>query len=244
MSVPQSRPVNKSQSSLGAFARFLLAGLLWLVVGVLAGRYFFPEIKIEQVEKQVEVVKRITVPVDRVVERVVVKEVEKVVEVPAEKLVEKVVVREVLVPVPTLREQTLANVPKSDLAWGALKVGMTKAEVTELLGDPKQQITNEESIFWYYSGAKESDAFIRFKSGGIFGFDRVEYWAVPKPKAQPGPVKSVDLLDSAQKAKLAGNLALALALAQSAIELDPADQSARKTFAELRAEFLAAPLGR
>lgn len=178
MSVQQPRPVHASERSVGAFARFLLAGLLWLVIGVLAGRYFFPEIKIEQVEKPVEIIKRVEVPVDRVVERVVVKEVEKRVEVP----VEKIVIREVQVPAPTPQGQGNINQTKPASAWDSLKVGMTKSEVTDLLGEPNRVVAGEDIIYWYYSAQQSDFLFIRFKVAGFIGFDRVEYWMGPNQR--------------------------------------------------------------
>ena len=178
MSVQQPRPVHASERSVGAFARFLLAGLLWLVIGVLAGRYFFPEIKIEQVEKRVEIIKRVEVPVDRVVERVVIKEVEKRVEVP----VEKIVIREVQVPAPTAQGQGNINQAKASSAWDALKVGMTKSEVTDLLGEPNRVVAGEDIIYWYYSAQQSDFLFIRFKVAGFIGFDRVEYWMGPNQR--------------------------------------------------------------
>lgn len=179
MSVPQSRPVNTSQSSLGAFARFLFAGLLWLVIGVLAGRYFFPEIKIEQVEKRVEIIKRVEVPVDRVVERVVVKEVEKRVEVP----VEKIIYRDVPAPPSAPRSAEPTKVANPVSPWNSVKVGMTKSEVSELLGEPHKVVSRDDVIYWYYTDKQEDDLFIRFKVAGLFGFDRVEYWLGPGLRA-------------------------------------------------------------
>lgn len=175
MSVQQPRPVNPSERSFGAFARFLFAGLLWLVIGVLAGRYFFPEIKIEQVEKRVEVIKRVEVPVDRIVERVVVKEVEKRVEVPFE----KIVYREVPAPPSAPRNTEPSNVANPVSPWNSVKAGMTKSEVAELLGEPHKVVTRDDVIYWYYTDKQEDDLFIRFKVAGLFGFDRVEYWLGP-----------------------------------------------------------------
>ncbi len=108
MTVPQPRTVPLSDRASLGFARFLLVGLLWLVVGALAGRYLFPEVKVELVERRVEVEKRVEVPVERIVERVVIKEVEKRVEVP----VEKIVIREVQVPAPTPQGQGNINQTK------------------------------------------------------------------------------------------------------------------------------------
>lgn len=175
MSVLQPRPVHTSERSVGAFARFLFAGLLWLVIGAFAGRYLFPEIRIEQVEKQVEIIKRVEVPVDRIVERVVVKEVEKRVEVP----VEKIVYREVQVPPSAPRNAEPSKVANPVSPWNSVKAGMTKSEVSELLGEPRKVVSRDDFIYWYYTDKQEDDLFIRFKVAGLFGFDRVEYWLGP-----------------------------------------------------------------
>ena len=47
LSKPKDTPSSERPDS--GFGRFLFAGLLWLAVGVLAGRYLFPEVKIEVV---------------------------------------------------------------------------------------------------------------------------------------------------------------------------------------------------
>ncbi len=160
------------------FLRFLSVGLLWLMVGMLAGRYLFPEVKTEVLERRVEVEKRVEVPVDRIVERVVIKEVEKRVEVP----VEKIVIREVQVPAPTPQGQGNINQAKASSAWDALKVGMTKSEVTDLLGEPNRVVAGDDIIYWYYSAQQSDFLFIRFKVAGFIGFDRVEYWMGPNQR--------------------------------------------------------------
>jgi hypothetical protein len=184
MSVQQPRPVHASERSVGAFARFLLAGLLWLVIGVLAGRYFFPEIKIEQVEKRVEIIKRVEVPVDRVVERVVVKEVEKRVEVPV--VVERVVDRRVEVPVevvkytekpatmdsPTLKGDTPLD--RFQAVAASLKKGMTKDEVGALTGAPSETKEANDALYWFYLGnGGLKGGCIVFRSNGFFAPYRV-----------------------------------------------------------------------
>ncbi len=178
MSAQQPPPVYPSERRLGVFARFLFACLLWLVIGALAGRYLFPEVKVELVERRVEVEKRVEVPVERIVERVVIKEVEKRVEVP----VEKIVIREVQVPAPTPQGQGNINQTKPASAWDSLKVGMTKSEVTDLLGEPNRVVAGEDIIYWYYSAQQSDFFFIRFKVAGFIGFDRVEYWMGPNQR--------------------------------------------------------------
>jgi len=178
MTVSQSKaPPPSERASLG-FGRFLFAGLLWLAVGVLAGRYLFPEVKIEVVEHRVEVEKRVEVPVERIVERVVIKEVEKRIEVP----VEKIVIREVQVPAPMTRHPENKDVTKPASAWDSLKVGMTKSEVVSLLGEPYRVLDKDDVLYWYYSEKQSDFLIIRFKVAGLFGFDRVEHWIGPDPR--------------------------------------------------------------
>ncbi|MEY3852292.1 MAG: hypothetical protein RI910_1272, partial [Verrucomicrobiota bacterium] len=78
MTVSQSKAPPPSEGASLGFGRFLFAGLLWLAVGVLAGRYLFPEVKIEVVERRVEVEKRVEIPIEvtKYVDRVVEKRVE------------------------------------------------------------------------------------------------------------------------------------------------------------------------
>ena len=178
MSSPPYRQGDAEGKSASGFLRFMMLGLLWLVVGVLAGRYLYPEVRIETVERRVEVEKRVEVPVERVVERVVIKEVEKRVEVP----VEKIVIREVQVPAPTPQVPGIVNQAKATSAWDGLKAGMTKSEVTELLGEPNRVVTGEDFIYWYYSAQRSDFLFIRFKVAGFIGFDRVEYWMGPNQR--------------------------------------------------------------
>lgn len=184
MSVQQPLPVNPSKRSLGAFARFLFAGLLWLVIGVLVGRYFFPEIKIEQVEKRVEIIKRVEVPVDRIVERVVVKEVEKRVEVPV--VVERLVERRVEVPVEVVKYSekpaTIDSPPSKvktpldrfQAVAASLKKGMTKDEVGALTGAPSETKEANDALYWFYLGdAGLKGGCIVFRSNGFFAPYRV-----------------------------------------------------------------------
>jgi outer membrane protein assembly factor BamE (lipoprotein component of BamABCDE complex) len=109
---------------------------------------------------------------------VVIKEVEMRVEVP----VEKIVIREVQVPAPTPQGQGNINQTKPASAWDSLKVGMTKSEVTDLLGEPNRVVAGEDIIYWYYSAQQSDFFFIRFKVAGFIGFDRVEYWMGPNQR--------------------------------------------------------------
>jgi hypothetical protein len=118
------------------------AGLL--VVGLLAGRAFFP-LEIPKpfiVEKE----KRVEVPVERIIERKVpyevIKYVDRVVEKRVEIPVERVVEKRVEVPVERIVEKVVyrdrvgSGVPVGRQAWRSLRKGMSESEVRELLGGP------------------------------------------------------------------------------------------------------------
>jgi len=158
MTVPQPRTAPLSDRASLGFVRFLLVGLLWLVVGALAGRYLFPEVKVELVERRVEVEKRVEVPV------------------------EKIVIREVQVPAPVAKHPENNDVTKPASAWDSLKVGMTKSEVVSLLGEPYRVLDKDDVLYWYYSEKQSDFLIIRFKVAGLFGFDRVEHWIGPDPR--------------------------------------------------------------
>jgi len=158
------------------------AGLL--VVGLLAGRAFFPlEVpKAFIVEKE----KRVEVPVERIVEKRVPFEVikyvdrivEKRVEVPVEKRVEvpvaKVVEKMVEVPVDRIVyrdrivEKTVPYVAPGLRAWRQITNGMTRQQIRALLGEPLRiNATGLEE--WYYSD-DQLGAFVWFNSQGVCGW--------------------------------------------------------------------------
>ncbi len=158
------------------------AGLL--VVGLIAGRAFFPlEVpKAFIVEKE----KRVEVPVDRIVEKRVPFEVikyvdrivEKRVEVPVEKRVEVPVVKvvEKMVEVPVDRivyrdrivEKTVPYAAPGLRAWRQITNGMTRQQIRALLGEPlKISATGLEE--WYYCD-DQLGAFVWFNSQGVCGW--------------------------------------------------------------------------
>lgn len=153
------------------------AGLL--VVGLLAGRAFFPlEIpKPFLVEKE----KRVEVPVDRIIEQKVpfevIKYVDRVVEKRVEVPVEKVVTMRVEVPVERIVYRDIvvgaggvrANVDLA--AWRTLSKGQSKSQVITVLGHPVR-IRNGAYEEWYYSD--------RFASASVTFFNEVIFsWNEP-----------------------------------------------------------------
>ena len=194
MAVSQSKdPPPSERASLG-FGRFLFAGLLWLAVGVLAGRYLFPEVKIEVVERRVEVEKRVEVPVVRIVE--------KRVEIPIEvtKYVDRVVEKRVEVPMvadkspvrraegtfETINQAKLAKSRGGELprdqdpadklvarAWAAVTNGMSKSEVETLLGPPQASRQDNERLYWFFERSGEVVGCVVFGGGGLLSSYRV-----------------------------------------------------------------------
>jgi len=165
------------------------AGLL--VVGLLAGRAFFP-LEIPRpfiVEKEM----RVEVPVERIIEQKVPYEVikyvdrvvEKRVEVPVERIVEKrieiPVEKRVEVPVDRIvfRERPapakVATFSRGQNQWRDLYVGMSRSEVRRVLGSPRESEGDGVSIIesWYYGGDTTfgSSASVRFGSAGVIGWD-------------------------------------------------------------------------
>ncbi len=132
------------------------AGLL--VVGLLAGRAFFP-LEIPKpfiVEKE----KRVEVPVERIIEQKVpfevIKYVDRIVEKRVDVPVEKVVQMRVEVPVEKIVEKVVyrdrvgGGTPVGKAAWRNLKKGMPQSEVRELLGEPDRIWGGSFLTRWYY----------------------------------------------------------------------------------------------
>lgn len=139
------------------------AGAGLLVVGVLLGRALFPLV----VEKPFLVEKRVEIPVERVVEKRVEVAVERRIEVPVEKIV---YVSE------RAKEGTGAEAflisPEKLAMWKQIKVGMTRKEVTDILGVPSG--VSENIIFsakgvritqWYWEHGDKGGS-INFAFGG------------------------------------------------------------------------------
>jgi hypothetical protein len=149
------------------------AGAGILVLGLIAGRAFFP-LEIPKpfiVEKE----KRVEVPVEKIVEKrvpyEVIKYVDRVVEKRVEVPVEKVVTMRVEVPVERIVyrdrivEKTLSNIPPSLRAWRQVSMGMTRQKVRELLGEPLR-ISATVLEGWYYSKDAYS-SYVRFGYDGV-----------------------------------------------------------------------------
>lgn len=162
-----------------------------LILGLLAGRAFFPL----EVPKPfvVEREKRIEVPVEKVVEKRVPFEVikyvdrvvEKRVEVPVEKRVEVPVVKLVdkLVEVPVERivyrdrivERAVSSSPAGLSAWRRINKGLSRDQVRAILGEPRK-IEGGPIEVWYYGLSTLYNA----PSNVKFGFDgTVMGWSEP-----------------------------------------------------------------
>ena len=137
------------------------AGLL--VVGVLLGRALFPLV----VEKPFLVEKRVEIPVERIVEKRVEVAVERRIEVP----VEKIVYVSERAKGGTGAEAFLIS-PEKLAMWKQIKVGMTRKEVTDILGAPSG--VSENIIFsakgvritqWHW-GHGDKGGSINFAFGG------------------------------------------------------------------------------
>ena len=210
---------------------FLSAGLVWLVIGAFAGRYLFPETLEKEVIRTVEkvVTQRVEVPVDRIVYRDVIKEVEKIVEVP----VEKVVIKEISVPVP-MKAAKQKPIPEAEPSpWDFIRNGMTKSDVTALLGEPASTREEAEKILWFYEERGQGVIFVRFHRGGLFGSDKVDQWVGPDRRPVPKANAGAKLLEMAREALADGNAALALVYAQSALVVEPNSAPIKELIREL-----------
>jgi len=166
------------------------AGAGILVLGLIAGRAFFP-LEIPRpfiVEKE----KRIEVPVERIVEKRVPFEVikyvdrivEKRVEVPVEKKVEVPVVKvvEKMVEVPVDRivyrdrivEKPVRSVPAGLSSWRQITKGLSRDQVRSILGEPRK-IEGGSIELWFYG---QSDSYTA-PSSVRFGIDGVIGWQEP-----------------------------------------------------------------
>lgn len=151
------------------------AGAGILVLGLIAGRAFFPlEIpKAFIVEKE----KRIEVPVERIVEKrveiPVEKVVEKRVEVPVVKIVEKIVEVPVdrIVYRDRIVEKPVRSVPAGLSSWRQITKGLTREEVRMILGEPLK-IEGGSIERWYYGGTFHhyAPARIDFMFSGVYGW--------------------------------------------------------------------------
>ena len=234
VSTPAPAPLSATPPRLSGWL-WALSSMVALFVGALAGAYLFPETKFQEkvVEKRVEVERRVEVPLEKVVERVVYKEVEKRVEVP----VERVVVKELEIPIPMKDQEAIFKPSAEPSSWDAIRHGLTKSEVRAILGDPATEQEREGSLFWYYKEEGQGVLFIRFKAGGFLGSDRVDLWLGPPRASGPKEKIAVRLLGIAQQARAAGNLPLALVYAEAAATADPSNQDGKELVSKLRKEL-------
>jgi hypothetical protein len=208
-----------------------------LVVGVLVGRYLFPE-KVEKIVTQTVdrvVTQRVEVPVEKIVLKEVVKEVEKIVEVP----VDKIVIKEISVPVP-MKAAKKKPIPEAEPSpWDFIRNGMTKSDVAAVLGNPASTREEAEKILWFYEERGQGVIFVRFHRGGLFGADKVDQWLGPDRRPVPKANAGAKLLEMAREALADGNAALALVYAQSALVVEPNSAPIKELIRELLAKISA-----
>jgi hypothetical protein len=237
MAVTPPRPEKAPQGGGTSFVGFLAAGLVWLVVGVLVGRYLFPE-KVEKIVTQTVdrvVTQRVEVPVEKIVLKEVVKEVEKIVEVP----VDKIVIKEISVPVP-MKAAKKKPIPEAEPSpWDFIRNGMTKSDVAAVLGNPASTREEAEKILWFYEERGQGVIFVRFHRGGLFGADKVDQWLGPDRRPVPKANAGAKLLEMAREALADGNAALALVYAQSALVVEPNSAPIKELIRELLAKISA-----
>jgi len=236
MTVPAPK-TEKSPRGTASFVVFLSTGAMWLVIGGFAGRYLYPETVEKEVIKTVEkiVTQRVEVPVDRIVYRDVIKEVEKIVEVP----VEKIVIKEIAVPVPMNPAKRQPEPVARESGWDSIRNGMSRSEVTALLGEPAKVHEEDDKLIWYYEERGQGVLFVRFKVGGIFGGDKVDLWLAPDRRPVPKPNAGARLHGMAKQALEEGNAPLALVYAQSALAVEPNSVTIKQLVRELLAKVSA-----
>jgi hypothetical protein len=166
------------------------AGAGILVLGLIAGRAFFPleipkafivekekriEVPVERIVIQKEpfevikyvdriVEKRVEVPVEKRVEVPVVKVVEKMVEVP----VERIVYRDRVV------EKPVRSVPASLSSWRQISKGLSRDQVRSILGEPRK-IEGGAFESWFYG----SGSYMGAPSSVSFYLSTVYSWSEP-----------------------------------------------------------------
>ena len=236
MSVPASK-TEKSPRGAAGFIVFLGTGLVWLLIGGFAGRYLYPETVEKEVIRTVEkvVTQRVEVPVDRIVYRDVIKEVEKIVEVP----VEKIVIKEIAVPVPMKPAKRQPEPIARESGWDSIRNGMSRSDVTALLGEPAKVHAEDDKVIWYYEEKGQGVLFVRFKVGGIFVADKVYLWLAPDRRPVPKPNAGARLHGMAKLAMEDGNAPLALVYAQSALAVEPNSVTIKQLVRELLAKVSA-----
>jgi hypothetical protein len=157
-------------------------GASLLVVGLLAGRAFFP-LEIPRpfiVEKE----KRIEVPVERVIEQrvpyEVIKYVDRVVEKRVEVPVEKIVEKRVEVPVDRIVyrdrivEKSVSAAPAGLSSWRRITKGLSRDQVRAILGEPRK-VEGGDFEKWYYG----RDIYYGASASVIFYSNAVDSWSEP-----------------------------------------------------------------
>ena len=235
MPVPQAISAPKADRSLFGFIRVLGVGAIWLVIGAFAGRYLFPETVEKVVTQTVEkvVTQRVEVPVDRIVYRDVIKEVKETIEVP----VDRVVIKEIAVPVPMRAGAPVISLAAEPSRWDALKNGMSRSEVTALLGPAARVTESDGAILWHYEEKGQGALFVRFKVGGLFGSDKVDLYNGPDLRPLPKANAGARLREMALRAREGGNPALALVYAQSALSVEPGSEAIKELVRDLIAQI-------
>ena len=68
----------------------------------------------------------------------------------------------------TLRQAQLdRSAAASEQSWGKLRVGMSTAQVRQMLGEPEQTSRGARSNIWYYPGDRGRDGHVAFVNGAV-----------------------------------------------------------------------------
>lgn len=175
------REINDTQADRGPGLRgwWLPAAFLILALGVVLGRWAFPQevVKVVTVEKE----KRVEVPVERIVEKRVPVDriVEKRVEVPVERIVEKRV--EVPVEHIVYRDAPRGTLPTQgsgdsldllDSGYASLRLGMAMSEAIRLVGRP--YFAGTDGRWYYFSTRTHRHTTLSFSDGALTSISPLE----------------------------------------------------------------------
>lgn len=94
----------------------------------------------------------------------------------------------------TSKEVKRRNMAAAQVTSGALRVGMSQAEVEAALGRPEEYAAEEGDELWrYYQydayGRRVACSTVRFRQGQLIGFDRVEIPQPPIEAQQPAQLE-------------------------------------------------------
>jgi hypothetical protein len=117
--------------------------------------------------------------------------------------------------------------------WDFIRNGMTKSDVSALLGNPASTREEAEKILWFYEERGQGVIFVRFHRGGLFGSDKVDQWVGPDRRPVPKANAGARLLEMSREALGGGNAALALVYAQSALAVEPNSAPIKELIREL-----------